>query len=168
MDATRFKTEIFGLKDLLYRVALRIVGNAFEAEDAVQQVMLKLWQKREGLAEIENIKAFVITSLKNECLNRIKKEQTFNRHHYAAGRSQQDFMQPQAGNTIEIIKKEINKLPDKQRLIIQLCDVEGLNAVEAAELLEMESSAVRVNLSRARKKVKEQIIKIQVYEERQL
>ncbi len=55
MDAVRFKAEVFCWKDLLYRLAMRLLNNPSEAEDAVQHTMMKMWQKKKGLAPAGNI-----------------------------------------------------------------------------------------------------------------
>ena len=67
MDAAQFKAAVFCWRDLLYRLALRLLNNSAEAEDAVQQTMMKLWQKKEALNEIKNLKSFVIKTLQNDC-----------------------------------------------------------------------------------------------------
>ena len=168
MDAAQFKAGVFCWKDLLFRLAMRLLNNTAEAEDAVQQTMMKLWQKKEELQHIENLRAFVIKVLKNDCLNRLKKQQIVSMHHGQYGKLQSLSSELVQGNMIEIIKEEINKLPEKQKLIIQLCDVEGFEHKEIAAILEIEEGAVRTNLSRARQKIKTQIIKLQTYEERKL
>ena len=75
MDAVQFKTEVFCWRDLLYRLALRLLNNASEAEDAVQHIMMKMWQKKDELNDVENLRAFVIKALQNDCLNRLKQKQ---------------------------------------------------------------------------------------------
>ena len=168
MDAAKFKAEVFCWKDLMYRLALRILNNAAEAEDSVQQTMMKMWQRKDELNRVENVRAFVIKSMQNDCLNRLKKVKTIERHHGQFGKMQPLSTEISQGDMVEIIKGEINKLPEKQRMIIQLCDVEGFDTKEIAEIVEIDEGAVRTNLSRARQKVKMQIIKLQEYEERKL
>lgn len=168
MDAVRFKAEVFCWKDLLYRLALRLLNNASEAEDAVQHILMKMWQKKDELNGIENLRAFVIKALQNDCLNRLKKEQTIIRHHEQFGKAQSLSPEVSQGNMVALIKGAINKLPEKQRMAIHLCDVEGFDTKEIAELLDIDEGAVRTNLSRARQKIKMQIIKLQEYEERKL
>ena len=168
MDAAKFKAEIFCWKDLMYRLALRLINNPAEAEDAVQQTMMMMWQRKDELNGIENVRAFVIKALQNDCLNRLKKVKTIERHHGKFGKMQTLTTEISQGNMVQIIKEEINKLPEKQRMIIQLCDVEGFDTKEIAEIVEIDEGAVRTNLSRARQKVKLQIIKLQAYEERKL
>ena len=168
MEAAQFKAEVFCWKDLLYRLALRLLNNASEAEDAVQHTMMNMWQRKDELDKIENVKSFVIKVLKNDCLNRLKKVKTIERHQGQFGKMQSLYMEVSNGNMIAIIKEEINKLPEKQRLIIQLSDVEGFDAKEIAGIMDIDEGAVRTNLSRARQKVKMQIIKLREYEERKL
>ncbi len=168
MNAAQFKVGVFCWKDLLYRLALRLLNNTAEAEDAVQQTMMNMWQKKDDLNEIENLRAFVIRSLQNDCLNRLKKEQTISRHYGEFGKIQNVSTFVSTGNMVAIIKKEISLLPEKQRMIIQLCDVEGFDTREVAEIMESEEGAIRTNLSRARQKVKLHIVKLQAYEERKL
>jgi len=164
----RFKAEVFCWKDLLYRLALRLLSNTSDAEDAVQHTMMKMWQKKDELNGIENVKAFVIKALQNDCLNRMRKEQAIIRHHGQFGKMQSLSTEVSHGNLVELIKEEINRLPEKQKMTIHLCDVEGFDTKEIAELLDIDEGAVRTNLSRARQKIKMQIIKLQEYEERKL
>jgi RNA polymerase sigma-70 factor (ECF subfamily) len=168
MDAVQFKTEVFCWKDLLYRLALRLLNNVSEAEDAVQHIMMKMWQKKDELDGIENLRAFVIKALQNDCLNSLKKKQTIIRHHGQFEKMQSLSTEILQGNIIALITGEINKLPEKQRMAIHLCDVEGFDTKEIAALLDIDEGAVRTNLSRARQKIKMQIIKLQEYEERKL
>ena len=168
MDAVRFKAEVFCWKDLLYRLALQILHNTSEAEDAVQHIMMKMWQKKDELNSIQNLRAFVIKALQNECFNQLKKGQTIIRHHGQFGKTQSLSTELSQGNLVELIKGEINKLPEKQRMTIHLCDVEGFDTKETAELLDIDEGAVRTNLSRARQKIKMKIIKLQEYDERKL
>jgi RNA polymerase sigma-70 factor (ECF subfamily) len=168
MDAVQFKTEVFCWKDLLYRLALRLLNNASEAEDAVQHIMMKMWQKKDELNGVENLRAFVIKALQNDCLNRLKKRQTIVRHHGQFEKMRSLSTEILQGNMVALIRGEINKLPEKQKMIIHLCDVEGFNTKEIAALLGIDEGAVRTNLSRARQKIKMQIIKLQEYEERKL
>lgn len=168
METAQFKAEVFCWKDLLYRLALRMLHNTSEAEDAVQHTMMNMWQKKDELNRIENVRAFVIKALKNDCLNRLKKEKTIEWHHGQFDKMQSLSIEVSNGNIVEIIKDEINKLPQKQRLIIQLYDVEGFDTKEIAAIVDIDEGAVRTNLSRARQKVKMKIIKLREYEERKL
>jgi RNA polymerase sigma-70 factor (ECF subfamily) len=162
-----FKNTVFCLKDEMYRFAKRFVMSSDEAEDVVQDLMMKFWQKKEELANFGNLKSYALKSVKNECLNRLK-------HHdvklgfadFQMHRS--ELYQVETNNLKEQIIGFINQLPEKQKAVIHLKDVEEYEVSEIGEMLEMEENAVRVNLMRARQKVKEQIQKLMDFENRMI
>ena len=162
-----FKETVFCLKDEMYRFAKRFVISSDEAEDVVQDLMMKFWQKKEELANFGNLKSYALKSVKNECLNRLK-------HHdvklgfadFQMHRS--ELYQVDTNNLKEQIIGFINQLPEKQKAVIHLKDVEEYEVSEISEMLEMEENAVRVNLMRARQKVKEQIQKLMDFENRMI
>ena len=162
-----FKETVFCLKDEMYRFAKRFVMSSDEAEDIVQDLMMKFWQKREELAAFGNLKSYAMKSVKNECLNRLK-------HHdvkmgfadFQIHRS--ELYQIETNNLKDQIIAFIRQLPEKQKTVIHLKDVEEYEISEIAKMLEIEENAVRVNLMRARQKIKEQITKLMNYENRQI
>lgn len=162
-----FKETVFCLKDEMYRFAKRFVLSSDEAEDVVQDLMMKFWQKKEELATFGNIKSYAMRSVKNECLNRLK-------HHdvkmgfadFQLHRS--ELYQMETNNMKDHILNFIRQLPEKQKAVIHLKDVEEYDISEIAETLDMEENAVRVNLMRARQKIKEQITQLMNYENRQI
>lgn len=162
-----FKNTVFCLKDEMYRFAKRFVMSSDEAEDVVQDLMMKFWQKKEELATFGNLKSYALKSVKNECLNRLK-------HHdvkmgfadFQMHRS--ELYQVETNNLKEQIVGFINQLPEKQKAVIHLKDVEEYEVSEISEMLEMEENAVRVNLMRARQKVKDQIQKLMAFEEKMI
>ncbi|MBU8883149.1 sigma-70 family RNA polymerase sigma factor [Kaistella sp. DKR-2] len=162
-----FKDTVFCLKDEMYRFAKRFVMSSDEAEDVVQDLMMKFWQKKEEIAAFGNIKSYAMRSVKNECLNRLK-------HHdvkmgfadFQLHRS--ELYQLETNNLKDQILGFIRQLPEKQKTVIHLKDVEEYDIQEIAEMLEMEENAVRVNLMRARQKIKEQITQLMNYENRQI
>ena len=162
-----FKETVFCLKDEMYRFAKRFVMSSDEAEDVVQDLMMKFWQKREEFANFGNLKSYALKSVKNECLNRLK-------HHdvklgfadFQMHRS--ELYQVDTNNLKEQIIGFINQLPEKQKAVIHLKDVEEYEVSEISEMLEMEENAVRVNLIKKKKKVKEQIQKLMDFENRMI
>ena len=167
MTHATFKETVFCLKDEMYRFAKRFVMSSDEAEDIVQDLMIKFWQKKEEIAAFGNIKSYAMRSVKNECLNRLK-------HHdvkmgfadFQIHRS--ELYQIETNNLKDQILGFIRQLPEKQKTVIHLKDVEEYEISEIAKMLEMEENAVRINLMRARQKIKEQITKLMNYENRQI
>jgi RNA polymerase sigma-70 factor (ECF subfamily) len=167
MTQEDFKQAVFILKDEMYRFAKKFLMSADEAEDVVMDLMMKFWQKKDQLNGIENLKSFALRSVKNECLNRLK-------HHDVKlgfanlARHQSELYQIETNNMREQILGFINQLPEKQKMVIHLKDVEEYEISEISEMMEMEENAVRVNLMRARQKVKDAINKLYAYENRQI
>ena len=166
MNQETFKNTVFVLKDEMYRFAKRFLVSSDEAEDLVQDLMMKFWQKKDELAGL-NIKSYALKCVKNECLNKLKHEivkQNF--ADFQIHRS--ELYKMEVNNLKEKIINFINELPEKQKMVIHLKDVEEYEVSEISEVLEMEENAVRVNLMRARQKVKEQITQLMNYEQRQI
>ena len=165
MTQQTFKETVFCLKDEMYRFAKRFVLSSDEAQDIVQDLMLKFWQKKEELSQLTSVKSYVLRAVKNECLNRLK-------HHdiklgfASLHKSQSDHYYTEANNLREHILGFINQLPEKQRAVIHLKDVEEMDVPEISAILDMEANAVRSNLMRARQKVKLQIEQLMHFENR--
>jgi len=149
----------------MYRFAKRFLGSTDEAEDVVQDLMIKFWQMKDKLSTYGNIKSFALKCVKNECLNRLKHHEV--KMNFASLQfDRSDYYKDDINNLKEQIIGYINKLPEKQKMVIHLKDVEEYEISEISEIMEIEENAVRVNLMRARQKVKEQITKLMAYENR--
>ena len=167
MTHETFRDTVFILNDEMYRFAKRFVMSSDEAEDVVQDLMMKFWQMKEKLSEYGNLKSYAMKCVKNECLNRLKHEDV--KMGFAALQlHRSELYQPEVNNLKDEIIKFINSLPEKQKMVIHLKDVEDYAVNEISEMLEMEENAVRVNLMRARQKIKEQITQLMSYEKRQI
>ena len=162
-----FKTDVLPISNKLLRFALQILQNEEEAKDVLQDVFLKLWQKRDELGKVENLEAFAIRMIRNRCLDLIRSRRTVSLELVKKNRQQEedcsdaDYLE----NTelAGLVKRIIAELPDLQRTVIHLRDIEQLEYEEIAEVTELNVNAIRVNLSRARKKVRDEILKIQNY-----
>ena len=165
MTLETFETTVFSLKDEMYRFAKKFLQSSDEAEDLVQDLLLKFWQKKEELLAYGNLKSYILKCVKNDCLNRLKHHQVKMNFAEVKLHNSEEF-QMETNNLKDYILKYISELPEKQRLVIHLKDVEEHEVSEIAEILEMEENAVRVNLMRARQKVKIQITQLMNYEHR--
>ena len=159
-----FRHNILPLKNIVFRTALRIVLNREEAEDIVQDTLVKLWERREELGKVENLEAFALTMARNLALDR--KEKMDNRHvtfdnevHDRPDENTEGADKMLAHKeTTGAIAQIINSLPEKQRTIIQLRDIEGKSYQEIANTLSISESDVKVTLFRARQAMKEKIL----------
>ena len=161
MDKTEFTALIMPFKDKLYRLAKRILVSKDEAEDAVQEVFLKLWNGKESIENYKNPEAFAITMTKNYCLDRLKSKQASNLKivHSNYQTSENIEKKIEANDGVELVYKIMETLPEQQRIVLQLRDVEQFEFSEIAQMLDSNKTAIRVALSRARKTVRDEMIK---------
>ena len=168
MDSERYKTEVLPCKNKLYRLALRLLGGHEDALDAVQETFLKLWNVREKLDACRSVEAFAMTMTKNYCLDKLRARRTISIEGtclQAESYTNTDVHEHrfEVEDTFRRVKNLMMGLPEQQRLIIQLRDVEGYDFQEISEIMEMNINAVRVNLSRGRRRLRELYIKKEGY-----
>ena len=161
MDNKEFTALVVPFQDRLYRLAKRILVSADEAEDAVQEVLLKLWRGRKNIGSYRNPEAFAITMTKNYCLDRLKSKQASNLKIVHTQYQSSDSLEKEveASEGVEMVFKIMESLPEQQRIILQLRDVEHFEFEEISKMLDKNETAIRVALSRARKAVREELIK---------
>lgn len=162
MDQERFKKEIIPLRGQLLAVAGRMLGDPDEAEDAVQETFLKLWTIRGRLGEVDNVPALSVQVTKNACLNRIKvlKRHTGNATvNTPVADSADPYIRLERQDAVDRTMRIIDRLPDLQQAILRMRHVDGLEVEEIAALTGSNPEAVRMNLSRARRRVKELFMK---------
>ena len=167
MFARDFKTEVLPISNKLQRLALQILQDEEEAKDVLQDVFLKLWQKRDELEKIDNLEAFAYRMMRNRCLDMIRSRRTVSIGSLTKAKLPEveatDVDQLDVSSSVDLVKRIIKELPDLQRTIIHLRDIEQLDYEEIADVTQLSANAIRVNLSRARKKVRDEILKIQNY-----
>jgi len=167
MLARDFKTDVLPISNKLLRFANQILHDEEEAKDVLQDVFLKLWQKRGELGKVENLEAFAFRMTRNRCLDMIRSRRTISIESLKKVKFPEeesldtDYLD--LSNSVDLVKQIIAELPDLQRTIIHLRDIEQLEFEEIAEATQLNVNAIRVNLSRARKKVRDEILKIQNY-----
>ena len=167
MQEISFRDDILPLKDKLFRLALRITFDRAEAEDVVQDTMIRVWNKREEWTQFGSIEACCLTVAKNLAIDRSQKKEAQNVELTPEMEEESEISGPydQLVNNerMSIIHRLINELPEKQRLIMQLRDIEGESYKEIAKILNLTEEQVKVNLFRARQKVKQRYLEIDEY-----
>lgn len=151
-------------RDTAYRIAFSIVREASEAEDIVQDVYEKVWRARDAVLNGKYPRAYLLRMVHNLAIDRLRERQR-TRHidltrQQSSSNSERDTELRDMATLTESI---IASLPEKQRLAIHLRDVEGFEMAEIAEIIECDETGARMNLSRARKSVREQLLKIMNY-----
>jgi|SRR5690554_924558 len=172
MHQNDFKRTVFVHKNKMYRFALSIIGDEDEAKDAVQDVMLKLWETRVELSEKTSIEAWCMTLIRNKSLDilkRVGRKLKTNLDDASVKLTSHDKMPDSytiENETMEHINKAVLNLPEKQKSVFQLRDVEGYSYLEISETLNMDMNQVKVYIFRARKSIKESLENMSNYGQR--
>ena len=161
MKQTEFLNTVLPFKDKLFRMAKRLLVSTEEAEDATQEILIKLWSKKNKIDSYNNVEAFAMTMTKNFCLDRLKSKQAGNlklvhTNYTDVNTSLQG--QLEAKDSIDWVERIMAELPEQQKMVLQLRDVEQYEYEEIEKLLDMKPTAIRVALSRARKTVREKLM----------
>lgn len=162
MNQQEFVNLISPFKDKLFRMAKRLLVSTEEAEDATQEVLVKLWKNNNVLSNYSSVEAFAMTMTKNYCLDQLKSKRASNLqivHNNYSDRAASVQRQIEDKDSWDWVEKIMETLPEQQRLIIQMRDVEEYEFAEIAKIMDMSETAVRVALSRARKEIREQLVK---------
>ncbi|WP_294627548.1 RNA polymerase sigma factor [uncultured Bacteroides sp.] len=168
MQEISFRNDILPLKDKLYRLALRITLDRAEAEDVVQDTMIRVWNKRDEWSLLESVEAYCLTVAKNLAIDRRQKREAQNveltpKMEEEEPDADSPYEQLVHDERIKLINRLVDELPEKQRLIMQLRDIEGENYKRIAALLNLTEDQVKVNLFRARQKVRQRYLEIEEY-----
>ena len=167
MKNVNFRNDILPLKNVLYRLALRITMSHEDAEDIVQDTLMKVWNRRESLEGIENIEAYMTTICRNLALDRMRRADQGNvsleEEPTDVAHTNTPAEKMIMNDRIETVRKLINQLPEKQRTCMQLRDVEGKAYKEIATLLDITEQQVKINIFRARQTIKQEYLKQEEY-----
>lgn len=168
MDVSRFKAEVLPLKNKLYRFALNIVRDEELAKDVVQECLIKVWEKRSDVDQIQNLEAWCMQITRNKALDKlrskhVKKTDLFEVEFDTRKERDTPFVVTEREDLMSRIKDLIEALPSRQREVMQLRDIEGLSYKEVAENLDIDINLVKTNLFRARRKLKESLMKVDAY-----
>jgi len=165
MTKREFQNAVAPIRDKLYRFALRMMNNVPEAEDVVQEVLIKLWQQRERLLQVTNLEAWSVRMTRNVSIDKLRtRKQTDNVDQLL--NVETDLRTPdrlvEEKDTFSVVKQAIQELPEKQRLVMHLRDIEEHSYQEISEALDMPMNQVKVNLFRARKSVRNILLKTKI------
>lgn len=167
METLDFRRDILPLKDKLFRLALRITFDRAEAEDIVQETLIRVWSKRDEWPQFSSVEAYCLTVARNLAIDRSERMEARNVELTAEAEQMPDASSPHerlvGKERLQLLHRLIARLPEKQRTVLQLRDVEEKSYKEIAGILNISEEQVKVNLFRARQKVKQQFIDIDNY-----
>lgn len=168
MKEISFRNDVLPLKNKLFRLALRITLNREEAEDVVQDTLIKIWNSRDRWQELDSIEAYSLTIARNLSLDRIKRmdnqngsleEEKVERLDLSSTPSERMIQK----DKLDIVRRIIDELPEKQRSCLQLRDIEGKTYKEIADIQSITEEQVKVNIFRARQTVKQRFLQFDRY-----
>ncbi|MEJ0032327.1 MAG: sigma-70 family RNA polymerase sigma factor [Bacteroidota bacterium] len=156
------------MKNKLFRFAFRLLGSSEEAKDVVQEVFIKVWNGRDQMASIDNMEAWCMRITRNLSLDKIRARQRkatdpIEESFDIQNDSRTPYEATENSENMQRISELIASLPEKQRQVMHLRDIEGYSYNEICEILELDMNQVKVNLFRARNAVREKFIKINAY-----
>ena len=168
MKEISFRDDILPLKNKLFRVALRITFDSAEAEDIVQETFIKVWNKREEWNSLESVEAYCLTLTKNLAIDIREKmdartEELTEAHNWTLDDTT-PYEKLEQNERLMWVHKLMERLPDKQREIMQMRDIEEKSYKEIAQVLDITEEQVKINLFRARQKVKQGLLRLYAYE----
>ena len=162
MENISFRTTVLPLSDRLFRLALRITMNKAEAEDVVQDTLLRVWECRGQWEQIGSLEAFAIATCRNRALDVTKRAGRNARSLDEIDGGQRSTANAQseleAREEISLIRRLMDELPELQRTIMLLRDIEGQSYQEIAQALSISETQVKVYLHRARTKIKKGLL----------
>ena len=162
-----FKSKLLPAQNKLYRFAYFFLKDQEEASDVVQEVLLKAWDRRESWHTVHNLEAWCMTLTRNLALDRLRATSRNNHSLEAAmwltANGESPLEATERSDSFAYIAQLVAKLPEKQQEVLRLRDMEGFTYDEISEIMEIDLSQVKVNLHRARKFLKENLLKINEY-----
>ena len=156
MNKETFKQTYLPLSASMYRTAYRILGNPEDAEDMVQEAYMKLWKQRDTLDGILDARAYAVTSVKNLCLDTIRKRHLSYEDMAAASTPYTETIHSEEA---ALLHRYIDSLEEPQHTVVVMRDIGGYSFEEIASVVQLKEAHIRMILSRARRKLRELYIK---------
>jgi len=166
MSVEAFQAKVLPVKNKLYRFAIKLLQSEEDAKDVVQEVLIKVWNKREELGHLKSFEAWCMTVTRNLSIDKLKSKHNRSRSFPEGFEVEEKRKGPHESLEIDAMKRVnqfIQELPEKQKQIITLRDIEGYTYNEISEILDIDLNQVKVNLFRARKSIKENLLNINSY-----
>lgn len=161
-----FQTDVLPLKNELFRLALRITMNRADAEDVVQETMIKVWNRRDEWEQIDSMSAFCLTICRNLSLDKLRRmgnqTETLDAGHDPSDNSYSSNPEEQVMQRDRVmhVRRLIDQLPEKQRSCMQLRDIEGKTYKDIASIMGISEEQVKINIFRARQTIRERFSKV--------
>ncbi|ADB39349.1 RNA polymerase sigma factor [Spirosoma linguale] len=169
MDLHVFKKRILPVQGRLFRLAQLFLRNREEAEDTLQDVLLRLWTNRQQLDSYHSVEALAVQMTRNICLDKLKahvRQKTTDDTDLPGVQAEDasPYQQLELSDSVRLMHRLIDDLPEQQRFILHLRDVEEYSFDEIEQVTGLSINNIRVILSRARQRLRDRYIKTNDYE----
>ncbi|ARK12660.1 RNA polymerase sigma factor [Fibrivirga algicola] len=169
MDLHAFKQRILPVQNRLFRLATLFLRNREDAEDALQDVLMRLWSNRQQLDTYQSVEALAVQMTRNLCLDRLKshaRQKSVDQADLGNVPTEQlsPYRQTELTDSASQMRRLIDELPDAQKLVLHLRDVEEYSFEEIEQVTGLSINAIRVTLSRARQRLRDGYLKLNDYE----
>jgi RNA polymerase sigma factor (sigma-70 family) len=166
MEQEKFKKEVVPLRGKLEACARRLLDDPQDVEDAVQETFLKLWFIRDELDQYDSVEALAVQITKHLCINKLRAFKIHNEepicdNEFKMESNDTPYSILERKDSVHQLMQIVDGLPKLQQTILKMKHVEGFEVSEIAALTGSTADAIRVSLSRARKKIKDEFLKIQ-------
>jgi len=161
-----FRQDLLPLKDKLFRLALRITLDRPEAEDIVEDTLIRVWNKREELGHVDSVEAYCLTVCRNLALDRSERKEAQNisleaSAHDAPDRAVSPQERLEHEERLDRVRRLFDQMPERQRTVMQLRDIEGKSYKEVADIMGISEDNVKVTLFRARQSLRQRYEKLE-------
>ena len=167
MNKKDFRLKVFSLSEHLFPMVSRMLGGSANAKDAIQEIMIKLWVKRKQIDKHPNLTGLVFLTARNYCIDVLRKKTLLiddSEFQFKNLTSTKDHVPLEWKELNIIIEGILKKLPEQQKDIFLMRDIDGYEFKEIAAALELKVEHIRVLLSRARKQISVELEKTYSYE----
>ncbi len=168
MELSEFRQQVLPLKNRLFRLAVGIVSDPAEAEDVVQEVFIKIWGMRHDMARVNNLQAWCFKLVRNLSIDKLRSKHRrtdeLDERYDQVDPDPSPHQQAASNDALEHIRRLMERLPEKQRAVMLLRDVDGLTYQEIADTLDISLGQVKINLFRARQNLKKQLLKSKIFD----
>lgn len=152
MKESEYIRLVMPQRDRLFRFAQSLLLSSAEAEDAVHDLLARLWRDHERMELPRRVDAFLLTALRNRCYDQLRRRQAEARRSEAVKQSAERSTDAEIRQweARELVRRAMAQLPDRQREVLHLKEIEGYATHEIAAMIGCDEAQVRVILSRGR------------------
>lgn len=162
MEEKEYIREVVPLRDRMYRYAHSLLCCAEEAEDAVHDLLERMWRERDRQQGLRSREAFVMICLRNSCYDRLRRRRAeLRRTEEISQLTDRTAVPAERWEARDLVRRAMARLPERQREVLHLKDIEGYSSAEIARMTGYGEASLRMILSRARRALRDELEKME-------